>query len=116
MRALLLTIALLVGLAVQTATAAPASMTRAVTPLCTSCCAHMTSDSDQQSLPCLAAVGCGANAGCGMPLAVALVSPNSEKLKLARAYVPLAPAILDGRLIKPEQHPPTLLEPLHARP
>jgi hypothetical protein len=105
----LLTFALLIGLIFQSA--APAAglvMISDGAKSCSSMCADMPGNCGLQCTLCPgAALGCRANASCGMPLAVAPASAVAEEPAFAPTYVRPATMLLAGRSIEPEQHPPT---------
>lgn len=107
-RTFLLVIAMLVGLGTQTAAPAAAPlMGPAMSQPCLAC-ADMPGDCERQCLPCPEAIGCLANAGCVLPVAVSPSSSASlSEWRLIAAYARLALATLSSRSVKPEQHPPS---------
>ena len=93
------------------AAAQPKASVAASAP-CSSPCAHMPGNCGHDCLRCdLAMTGCTANAGCGMLVAVASQSSVSCELEHAQLSAIGRPSqSLYGRAIKPEIHPPSLLD------
>ena len=114
LRSLLLMLAALFALLstpVEFAAAAqPVASVAAAAP-CSSRCAHMPGDCGQGCLPCDAAMaGCTAYAGCGTLVAVVPQSKPSSERELSGLSATGPPShFLHGRAVKPEIHPPSLL-------
>ncbi len=115
LRAFLLTLAALFALLATpvefAAAAQPKTRVAAIAP-CSSPSTHMPGNCTHDCLGCdLAMAGCTANAGCGMLVAVAPQSNVSceREHAISSAIGPPAQS-LHGRAIKPETHPPSLLD------
>jgi hypothetical protein len=103
---LLIVIAIVVGLLARAV--APAELMMAVvSDPCSSMCADMPGDCDQERRPCAAAVGCGANTSCSTLIAIAPTGGDAGEPVVELPHFRLSPIVLHGRSIKPEQHPPS---------
>jgi hypothetical protein len=93
------------------AAAQPETSVAAIAP-CSWPCVHMPGSCGHDCLRCdLAMAGCTANAGCGMLVAVAPQSNAScEREQAVLSAIGPPPQSLHGRAIKPETHPPSLLD------
>jgi hypothetical protein len=93
------------------AAAQPETSVAAIAP-CSSPCAHMPGNCAHDCLRCdLAMASCTANAGCGMLVAVAPQSNAScEREHAILSAIGPPSQSLHGRAIKPETHPPSLLD------
>lgn len=106
--ALLLTIALLIGIALQSAAAAGSVMISNSSEPCSSMCADRSGSCDQHCAICPdMALGCRANASCGAPIAVAPAKASVEEPGPAPTYFRSLTMLLHSRSIEPEQHPPS---------
>jgi hypothetical protein len=115
LRAFLLTLAALFALLATpvafAAGAQPETKVAAIAP-CSSPCPQIPGNCGHDCLRCdLAMTGCTANAGCGMLVAVAPQSNVScDREHAALSAIGPPSQSLHGRAIKPETHPPSLLD------
>jgi hypothetical protein len=105
-QAVLIVIAIVVGLLAPAVASAEPMMTVVSEP-CSSMCADRPGDCDQGRLPCAAAVGCAANMSCSTLVAIAPTSGDAGEAPVELPHFQLSPIALHGRSIKPEQHPPS---------